>query len=118
VTGVQTCALPICKHLDRTHAFYEKHGGKTIILARLVPIVRTFAPFVAGIGRMEFKRYATFCVAGACLWVGLIVGAGHTFGDLPVVKRNFHVVIVAIIVISVLPAAFEVLKARAQAKRG
>ncbi|MBI5434742.1 MAG: DedA family protein [Planctomycetes bacterium] len=102
------------KHLDRTHAFYEKHGGKTIILARFVPIVRTFAPFVAGIGKMEFRRYAMFCIVGALLWVGLIVTAGNLFGNLPVIKRNFHLVIVGIIVISVLPAAIEVLKARSK----
>ncbi|MCE9595720.1 MAG: DedA family protein [Planctomycetes bacterium] len=104
------------KHLERTQHFYEKHGGKTIILARFVPIVRTFAPFVAGVGKMEFRRYATFCVVGAVVWVGLIVTAGCVFGNLEPVKRNFHLVIIGIIVISVLPAVIEVLRNRGKGK--
>jgi membrane-associated protein len=105
------------EHLERTQRFYAKHGGKTIVLARFVPIIRTFAPFVAGIGQMRFARYFTFCVLGACLWVGLFVTAGHVFGTREVVKRNFHLVIVAIILVSVLPPAIEILKARREAKR-
>ncbi len=100
------------KHLQAAHDFYEKYGGKTIILARFVPIVRTFAPFVAGIGRMDYPRFAFFNVAGAILWVGSMMGAGRLFGGFPFVQRNFELVIVAIIVISVLPAVFEYLKAR------
>ena len=100
------------RHLQAAHDFYEKYGGKTIILARFVPIVRTFAPFVAGIGRMDYPRFALFNVAGAVLWVASMMGAGRLFGGFPVVQRNFELVIVAIILISVLPAVIEFLKAR------
>jgi membrane-associated protein len=100
------------KHLEAAHAFYEKYGGKTIILARFVPIVRTFAPFVAGIGKMHYPHFAMYNITGAILWVGVIMGAGRLFGGIPWVQRNFEAVIVAIIVISVLPAAFEFLKAK------
>jgi membrane-associated protein len=95
------------KHLLRTRAFYEKYGGKTIIIARFIPIIRTFAPFVAGVGQMTYRRFFVFNVAGALLWVGLFVPAGYWFGNLPFVKRQFHYVILAIIVLSVLPAAIE-----------
>jgi membrane-associated protein len=105
------------EHLERTQRFYEKHGGKTIILARFVPIVRTFAPFVAGIGRMTYARFAMFNVVGAVVWVVLFVALGHAFGNLPVVKRNFQYVILAIIVLSVLPIVFEWWRARREAKR-
>jgi membrane-associated protein len=100
------------RHLVRTQAFYERHGGKTIFLARFVPIVRTFAPFVAGIGRMRYAYFASYNVSGALTWVLSFLCAGYWFGQLPSVKRNFHVVIVAIIVISVLPMVFEWLRAR------
>ena len=100
------------RHLIRTQRFYAKHGGKTIFLARFVPIVRTFAPFVAGIGRMPYGYFATWNVAGAATWVVSFVLAGYWFGQIPTVKRNFHVVIVAIILISVLPVFFEWLRAR------
>lgn len=100
------------EYLERTQAFYEKYGGKTIVLARFVPIVRTFAPFLAGVGRMAYPRFAAYNVIGAIAWVGIFVVAGHYFGNLPAVKKNFTLVILAIIVLSVLPAALEVWKAR------
>ncbi len=100
------------EHLERTHEFYEKHGGKTIVLARFMPIIRTFAPFVAGIGRMTYGRFITYNVVGGLVWVWLFTLVGYFFGNLPVVKDNFTLVILAIIVISVLPAVYEFLKAR------
>jgi membrane-associated protein len=100
------------QHLIRTQRFYAKHGGKTIFLARFVPIVRTFAPFVAGIGRMPYSYFATWNVTGALVWVLSFLIAGHWFGQIPTVKRNFHIVIVAIIVISVAPILLEWLRAR------
>jgi membrane-associated protein len=100
------------EYLDRTHAFYEKHGGKTIILARFVPIIRTFAPFVAGVGAMSYTKFITYNVVGAFLWVGLFVLAGYFFGNISVVRENFTLVILAIIAISVLPIALEALRAR------
>ena len=98
------------KHLLRTEAFYERYGGKTIIIARFMPIVRTFAPFVAGIGQMRYPRFFLFNVIGAIAWVGLFVPAGYWFGNMPFVKKQFHYVILAIIVLSVLPAVIEVLR--------
>lgn len=100
------------EYLQRTHQFYEKHGRKTILLARFVPIVRTFAPFVAGIGRMSYPVFAMWNVTGAIVWVGLLVPAGYYFGQIPLVKDNFEAVILAIIVLSVLPMAIEWLRAR------
>lgn len=98
-------------YLERTHRFYERHGGKTIVLARFVPIIRTFAPFVAGVGTMTYPRFLAYNVIGGVAWVGLFVWAGYFFGNLPVVRENFSMVILAIIVLSVLPIAVEVLKA-------
>jgi len=100
------------EYLDRTHRFYERHGPKTIVIARFVPIVRTFAPFVAGIGRMTYSRFLTYNVAGGIAWIAIFVLGGYFFGSIPVVKRNFTVVIFAIIVISVLPALIEILRQR------
>ena len=100
------------RHLERTHEFYERHGGKTIVLARFVPIVRTFAPFVAGIGKMSYRYFAVYNVTGALAWVLSFLLAGYYFGQIPTVKRNFHIVIVAIIIISILPMVFEYLRAR------
>lgn len=94
-------------HLMRAHAFYEKHGGKTVIIARFAPIIRTFAPFVAGIGKMQYRRFAIYNVVGAFLWVGIFLSAGRFFGNLPQVKSNFHIVIVAIIILSFLPIVIE-----------
>ena len=100
------------EYLDRTHEFYEKHGGKTIILARFVPIVRTFAPFVAGVGAMTYGRFITYNVVGGIAWVGIFTFLGYFFGNLPFVQNNFSFVVLAIIVISVLPGVYEFLKAR------
>jgi membrane-associated protein len=100
------------EHLLRTHAFYEKYGGKTIILARFMPIIRTFAPFVAGIGQMGYPRFALYNVVGGVAWVGAFTCAGYFFGNVPVVKRNFHFVIVAIIVLSIMPPIIEYLRSR------
>jgi membrane-associated protein len=95
------------KHLLRAQAFYEKYGSKTIILARFVPIIRTFAPFVAGIGKMQYRRFAFYNVLGAVLWVGLCLSAGYFFGNIPWVKEHFELVIVAIVIISVMPMVIE-----------
>lgn len=100
------------EYLERTHAFYEKHGGKTIILARFIPIIRTFAPFVAGVGAMSYPKFLTYNVVGAVLWVGLFVLGGYFFGNIPTVRENFTLVILAIIAISVLPIVVETLRAR------
>ena len=100
------------KYLDRTQQFYEKHGGKAIIMARFVPIVRTFAPFVAGVGIMDYKRFVIYNVVGGVLWVAICVFAGYFFGNLRIVQDNFELVIVMIIFISILPMLFEVWRAR------
>jgi membrane-associated protein len=100
------------KHLERTHEFYERYGAKTIVIARFVPVVRTFAPFVAGIGRMTYRRFLFYNVAGALLWVvGLVMG-GYLFCNIPVVRRNFSLVVFAIIGLSILPALIEVWRQR------
>jgi membrane-associated protein len=103
-------------HVTRTHAFYEKHGGMTIIIARFIPIIRTFAPFVAGIGAMSYLRFLAYNVVGGVAWVTLCVFSGYYFGNLPFVRRNFSLVIVAIVIISVLPAVFEIVRQRAAGK--
>ena len=100
------------EHLERTQHFYERYGGRTVIIARFVPIVRTFAPFVAGVGRMHYPRFLAFSVVGTVLWVGGFVGAGHLFGNLPVVRKNLTLVILGIIVLSVMPGVIEYLRAR------
>jgi membrane-associated protein len=100
------------EYLRRTERFYEKHGGKTIILARFVPIIRTFAPFVAGVGVMNYRRFIFYNVVGGVVWVALFTLAGYYFGNLAVVRRNFTLVVLAIVVLSVLPIVFEMIKAR------
>ena len=100
------------KHLDRTHEFYERYGAKTIVIARFVPIVRTFAPFVAGIGQMSYPRFLFYNVAGALLWIVSLVVGGYLFGNIPVVRRNFSLVIFAIIGLSILPPIIEVWRQR------
>ena len=99
-------------HLDRTHRFYENYGGKTVLIARFVPIVRTFAPFVAGMGRMTYAHFAAFAFAGAILWIGLLVYAGYLFGNLPIVRNNLSLVIIAIVLVSILPGVIEFLRGR------
>ena len=106
------------EHLQRAHAFYERHGGKTIILARFVPIVRTYVPFVAGIGAMPYLRYLAFCVAGALLWVVSVCQAGYWFGNIAAVKNNLTVVIIVIVLVSVSPAFFAYLKNRSVQRQG
>jgi membrane-associated protein len=100
------------KHLVRTQRFYQRHGGKTIIIARFVPIIRTFAPFVAGVGQMGYRRFATFNVLGALGWVTSFLFLGYRFGQLEVVKKQFHLVLLAIIVLSIMPAVIEYLRER------
>ncbi len=99
-------------YLDKTHAFYEKHGGKAIILARFVPIVRTFAPFVAGMGKMSYRHFAFYNVTGAFIWVLLFTYAGYFFGELPFVQKNLKLLIVAIIFVSILPGVVEIIRHR------
>jgi membrane-associated protein len=104
------------EYLKRTEEFYEKHGGKTIIMARFVPIVRTFAPFVAGIGTMTYRRYLTFCIIGALLWVISLTMAGYIFGNIEWVRKNFELVVISIVLISVMPMIFQFLKSKLAAK--
>jgi membrane-associated protein len=105
------------KHLLAAQAFYEKHGGKTIILARFLPFVRTFAPFVAGIGRMSYPRFALYNVTGAVLWVCLFMGAGRMFGGIPWVQKNIESLVIALIIIPGLPAAYKVVQTWVQSRR-
>ncbi len=105
------------QHLDKTHDFFERYGGKTIVIARFVPIVRTFAPFVAGAGHMTYGRFMTFNVVGGVLWVVVCTVAGYLFGNLAIVQENFSLVILVIILISLLPAVVEFVRARRRARR-
>jgi len=105
------------EYLDRTHAFYERYGGKTIIIARFVPIVRTFAPFVAGVGAMNYAKFIVYNVVGGLAWVALFIFGGYWFGNQEFVKKNFSVVVLAIIIISVLPMVVEFIRAR-RGRRG
>lgn len=100
------------RHLDRTHAFFERYGGKAVVLGRFVPIVRTFVPFVAGAGSMRYPSFAAYNVIGAVLWVGICVGGGYAFGNVPAVQDNFSLVIIGIIAVSLLPMAIEFIKSR------
>jgi membrane-associated protein len=105
------------EYLDKTHVFYEKHGGKTIIIARFIPIIRTFAPFVAGIGAMTYSKFIVYNVIGGVAWVALFLFGGYFLGTLPFVQDNFAVVIIAIVFISVLPGVIEFLRERMRASR-
>jgi len=98
------------KYLDETHAFYEKHGGKTLIIARFMPIIRTFAPFVAGVGTMKYRKFLVFCIIGNLLWVNTFSFAGYFFGNIPTVKRNFSLVVLGIIFVSFVPPIYAFLK--------
>lgn len=100
------------EYLDKTQAFYEKHGGKTIIYARFIPIVRTFAPFIAGIGTMSYKRFGSYNIIGAIVWVTSFLFLGYFFGGLPIIKDNFTIVIFAIIILSLVPPFIEVLRSK------
>ncbi|HUW26211.1 MAG TPA: DedA family protein [Gallionella sp.] len=100
------------EHIDKTHIFYEKHGGKTILFARFLPIVRTFAPFVAGIGLMNYRLFMLFSALGALIWIGSLTVAGYFFGNIPIIKDNLTLMIVAIIIISLLPAIREFVRHR------
>lgn len=105
------------EHIRKTHDFYERYGGKTIIIARFVPIVRTFAPFVAGVGKMTYSRFMLFNITGALLWIGLLVPAGYFFGNLELVRKNFSLVVLAIIFVSILPAIIEFVRERNRLKK-
>ena len=102
------------EYLDRTHRFYERHGAKTIVIARFVPIIRTFAPFVAGVGQMSYARFVTYNVAGGVGWIAALVLGGYLFGNIPVVRQNFTLVIFAIIALSILPGVIEFLRQRSR----
>lgn len=117
---VFTEKVPFLKkeYLDRTHRFYEKHGGVTIFLARFIPIIRTFAPFVAGVGSMTYGHFITYNVVGGLVWTALFTFGGYFFGNLEIVRNNFSLVIIAIVVISVLPIVIEVIKNRINKRKG
>ena len=108
----RTTGLIKREHIDKTHAFYEKHGGKTILFARFLPIVRTFAPFVAGIGLMNYRLFMLFSALGALIWIGSLTVAGYFFGNIPIIKDNLTLMIVGIIIISLLPAIREFIRHR------
>jgi len=103
-------------YLERTQAFYERYGGKTIVIARFVPIVRTFAPFLAGVGSMRYSQFGFYNILGAALWIGLLVPAGYLFGGIPVVQNNFSLVVLGIIFVSILPGIIEFWRARQAAR--
>jgi membrane-associated protein len=103
------------EHLEKTHAFYEKHGGKTVVFARFLPIIRTFAPFVAGIGTMNYRHYLMFSIVGGVSWIGSLILAGYFFGNIPIVKNNLTLMIVVIVFVSFIPAIREFIKHRRQA---
>ena len=105
------------EHLERTHRFYERYGAKTVLIARFVPIVRTFAPFVAGMARMAYPRFVSFSFAGAILWIGSLTYAGYFFGNLPIIRENLSIVIVGIVLLSMMPGVVEYLRAHARGKR-
>ena len=105
------------EYLERTHAFFERHGGKTIFLARFVPIIRTFAPFVAGVGRMSYGYFFSYNVFGGIIWVGLFCAAGYLFGNIPFIRDHFSLAVLAIILVSVLPMVVEALRARREGKQ-
>ncbi|RJO61686.1 MAG: DedA family protein [Dehalococcoidia bacterium] len=100
------------QHLAKTHEFFQKHGGKTIILARFVPIIRTFAPFVAGMGKMKYVRFLSYNVIGAVSWVGLGTVAGYFFGNVPIIKNNFTFFILAVVIVSLIPVIFPLIRAK------
>ena len=102
------------EHLEKTHAFYAKHGGKTVIFARFLPIIRTFAPFVAGIGTMNYRHYVMFSIIGGVSWIGSLILAGYFFGNIPVIKDNLTLMILVIVVVSFVPAMIEFLRHRRQ----
>lgn len=104
-------------HIEKTNEFFARYGGKTIIIARFVPIVRTFAPFVAGSGAMDYRRFMIFNVVGALLWVGLILPCGWFFGNMPIVKKNFEFIVIAIIIVSILPMVVEIIRAKLKKKK-
>lgn len=101
-------------HLERTSRFYEKHGGKTVLIARFVPVVRTFAPFVAGMGHMTYQRFLAYSFAGAILWIGSLTYAGYFFGNLPIVRENLSIVIIGIVILSIMPGVIELARSRAR----
>lgn len=105
------------EHIRKTHEFYERYGGKTIIIARFVPIVRTFAPFVAGVGKMTYSRFMMFNISGGLLWIGLLVPAGYFFGNLEIVRKNFSLVVLGIIFVSILPAIVEFIRERSRLRK-
>ncbi|MDO8597205.1 MAG: VTT domain-containing protein, partial [Sulfuricaulis sp.] len=104
-------------HLQRTHRFYEKHGGKTVIFARFLPIIRTFAPFVAGIGRMTYPKFLFYSFSGSVFWIGFFVFGGYYFGNVPVVRQNLTLFIVGIIVVSVMPGIVEFIRQKARTEK-
>ena len=103
------------EHLDKTHIFYEKHGGKTVMIARFMPVIRTFAPFVAGIGQMRYRLFVLFSAAGSVVWIGSLTLAGFFFGNIPLVKNNLTLIILGVILLSFLPGLFHLLQSRKSA---